>query len=180
MMFETEVDNTVRILTFQSEHVLPEVLSGNIYRASDLLKRISGSYPLDCKQLKVKHPIFGFLINKENISDDDDLNIILEEFKRELMTDDEGLENMYCLELFVPSDLVKKELTNLCSKISVVIPYIEKEFLHRVYLVKSIYNSPISKKYVTKYLQYNKTQVPTFTCKPKMPLYKENNKESVI
>lgn len=169
MSFKTEYDNTVRILTFQSKHVLPEVLSGNIYEASDLLKRISGSYPLDCRQLKVKHPVFGFLVDKENISNDDKyLDELIEEFKKELMVDDEALEDMYCLELFVPLDLVKKELTNVASEISVVIPYIHKEFLHRVYLIKSIHNSPIKQKYVTKSLQFNKSQVPTFSCEPKV------------
>lgn len=178
MNFKTELDNTVRILTFQSKHVLSEIISGNIYTASELLRRISGNYTLDCQQLKVKHPIFGFLVTRENISNDDQhLDEMIEDFKKGLMTDDEGLENMYCLELFVPLDLVKKELTNPCSQNSVVIPYIEKKFLHRVYLVKSIQNSPIKQKYITKSLQYRKSQVPTFSCKPKVTTYAVSSEE---
>lgn len=165
--WKTEEDGTIRILTFQSEEVLDLIKTQEIYYADDSRKRERRSYELDVKQLNGYQPVWGFALPYEYDIIDIYRGSIFINFKCEMSLSESILSDFVCLELFVPSELVKLGLTHNACYFAVVYPYVKKEFLHRVYKVEYTCgkheNGQISDLPIVETIEvFNDKHVPTF------------------
>ncbi|MFF2798221.1 hypothetical protein [Lysinibacillus xylanilyticus] len=138
MDWVTEKDGTIRILTFQSKVVLDKIKQDGVYYADDSKKRERRDYSLDKDQLGGHQPVWGFAIPSDFKARDIYRGSLFIHFKCEMSLSESILSDFVCLELFVPSELVKLGLSHNACYFAVVYPYIKKEYLHRVYNIEYV------------------------------------------
>lgn len=151
MNWNLEKDGTVRILSFQSKEVLDAIKHEGIYYADDAKKRERRDYSLDVEQLDGHQPVWGFALPYEYKVDDIYCGYMFLNFKCEMSLSESTLADFVCLELFVPSELVKLGLTHNACYFAVVFPYIKAQYLHRVYSIEytvSIKDNPNPKAFI--------------------------------
>jgi hypothetical protein len=123
----------VRVLTFQTEDVIHNVLEDGIHKCETRFSRERRDYSADIEQLEGAMPIWCYApVGKEKFETEDFRNgELFQLFKSEMST--KALSQFAMLELEVEDSLLRTGLTHNAYEGAKVFPYITRDMLKAVY-----------------------------------------------